>query len=79
MLCAGTAWPQPGCAAAEPELDRVAVAIDGAVEIFPLASDLDVSFVDMPFARYRAFALIEVLQQERGIVNCPPVDGGMVN
>ena len=30
---------------AEPELDRVADAVDGAIEIHPLAANLDVGFV----------------------------------
>ena len=34
---------------AEEELDRVADAVDGAIEIHPLHADLDVGLVDMPF------------------------------
>lgn len=33
---------------AEPEFDRVADTVDGAVEIHPLTANLDVGFVDMP-------------------------------
>jgi hypothetical protein len=33
----------------EPEFDRVAIAVDGSIEIFPFASDFDVSFVNVPF------------------------------
>lgn len=36
---------------AEPEFDRVADTVDGAVEIHPLTANLDVAFVDMPFCR----------------------------
>jgi hypothetical protein len=46
----------------EPELDRVPIAVDGAVEIPPLAADLDVSFIDMPLVSDRAFAAVEPLQ-----------------
>jgi hypothetical protein len=48
---------------AEPELDRVAVAVDGTVEIPPLASDPDVGLVDMPSASDSPLAPIEPLQQ----------------
>lgn len=33
---------------AEPELNRFAIAVDRAVEVAPLTTDLDVGFVDMP-------------------------------
>lgn len=32
----------------EPELNRIAVAVDGTVEIPPLSTDLDICLVDMP-------------------------------
>jgi hypothetical protein len=32
----------------ELEFDSVAIAVDGSIEKFPLASDFDVSFVDLP-------------------------------
>jgi hypothetical protein len=48
---------------AEPELDCVAIAVDRAVKILPLPSDLDVSFVDMPLVSDRSLAAIEPLQQ----------------
>src|SRR4051794_30671639 len=35
--------------------------------------------VHMPFASDRALALIELLQQERGIVDGPTMNGGMVD
>jgi hypothetical protein len=44
---------------AEIEFDRVADAVAGAIEIHPLATDLDVRFVHMPFAGDGALALIE--------------------
>src|SRR5690606_17360386 len=34
---------------AEPEFDRIADTVDSAVKVHPLAADLDVGFVDMPF------------------------------
>jgi hypothetical protein len=54
---------------AEPEFDSVAVAGNGAIEISPLPSDLDVRFVNVPPASDRALAPIELLQQKRSIVD----------
>ena len=34
---------------AEPELDRVAMAIDGTVQVRPAPADFDVGFVNVPF------------------------------
>src|SRR5688500_8352359 len=64
---------------AEPELNRVAVDVDGAVKIHPSAPDLDVCLINMPFARDRPLALIELFQQERSIVNCPAVGHRVVH
>jgi hypothetical protein len=64
---------------AEPELDRITIAVNCVVEISPLASDIDVSFVDMPLVSDRSLAAIEPLQQERGVVDRPAMDCGMIN
>lgn len=48
---------------AEEELDRVTDTVDGAVKVHPLATDLDVRFVDMPFAGHAPLASVEALQQ----------------
>lgn len=48
---------------AESEFDSVADTVDGAIEIHPLAADLDVSLVDMPFAGHATLASVETLQQ----------------
>ena len=60
---------------AEEELDRIANAVDGAVEIRPLASNLDLGFVHMPLAGDATLAPIEALQQQRRITNGPAMDG----
>ena len=41
----------------EPEFDCIADTVDGAVEIHPLAADLDVGLVDMPFAGHATLSL----------------------
>ena len=50
---------------AEPELNGVAVVIDRAIEIPPLASDPDVGLVDMPLSGGGSLTRIEPLQQFR--------------
>jgi hypothetical protein len=50
---------------AEPELNGVAIAVDGPVEIPLLPTNLDIGFINMPFAGDCSFALIEPLQQLR--------------
>lgn len=48
---------------AEPEIDGVAVAIDGTVEIAPLAPYFDICLVNMPLGGDGSLSLIEPLQQ----------------
>jgi hypothetical protein len=48
-----------GAPLAEPELDSIAIAVDGAIEIFPLAPDFDVSFVNVPLGSGSSLACIE--------------------
>ena len=58
--------PLRGCEIAplaEPELDRVAIAVDGAVEIYPPATDLDLGFVEMPSLGDRPLPPIETSEQ----------------
>jgi hypothetical protein len=64
---------------AEPEFNRVAMVVDGSIEIHPSPSDFDVRFIDMPFPADGSLAPIELLKQERSIVDRPAMDGGMVN
>lgn len=47
---------------AEEELDRVADAIDGLIEIDPLTANLDVGFVQVPLASDGPLASVEALQ-----------------
>jgi len=45
---------------AEPKINGIAVAVDsGALQVPPVAADLDVCLINMPFARHRSLALIE--------------------
>jgi hypothetical protein len=58
---------------AEPELDRIAIAVDGSIEIFPLASDIDVSFVNVLLGSDGSLACIEALQKFRRVAHNPSV------
>jgi hypothetical protein len=64
---------------AEPELDRVTVAVDGLTQIPPLVTHLYISLVDMPPTGDRSPTLIELLQQERDIVDRSAMDHGMID
>ena len=66
---------------AEPEFDRVADAVDGAIKIHPLAADLDVGLVEMPLAGHRTLAPVETpqQQQQQREANGPSMDGGVVD
>ena len=48
---------------AEPEFDRVAVAVDGAVEIRPTSTDFDVRLIHMPSPADGSLASIEPLEK----------------
>jgi hypothetical protein len=64
---------------AEPELDCVAIAVDGAIEIPPLSTNFDLCFVDAPFARHWTVASIKLHQQERSIMHSPTVHSCIVD
>ena len=53
---------------AEPEFNRVAMAVDRAVEIPPVPADFDISLVHMPSPAHGSLAPIELLKQQRGVV-----------
>jgi hypothetical protein len=48
---------------AEPELNRVAIAVDGAIEISSPSTNFDVCFVHVPFVLDGALASIELLKE----------------
>src|SRR5689334_22475629 len=56
---------------AEPEIDRVAMAIDRAGQVHPAPSDFDVGFIHMPPASDGSLSAIEPLQQLGRITNDP--------
>ncbi len=63
----------------EPEFDRIAVAVDRAIQIAPLAPDLDVGFVDMPSPGDGSLASIEALQQFGRVTDDPSADRCVIN
>ena len=64
---------------AEPEFDRVADAVDGAVEIHPLAANLDVGLIPKPLAADCTLALVDSLQQQWREMNNSAMDRRVVN
>jgi hypothetical protein len=63
---------------AEEELNRVANAVDGAVQIRPATADLDVGFVDMALSGDPTLSTVEALEQQRREMHDPAVDRRMV-
>jgi hypothetical protein len=63
----------------EEKVDRLARFIDGAIEIAPLALDLDVGFVHPPTDPHQALMPVQRLFQQRTILDGPPVDGGVID
>jgi hypothetical protein len=64
---------------AEPELDRIPVAVNRAIQIPPLATDPDIGFVDMPPAGDRALALVEALQEQGCVMYSLAMDGRVID
>ena len=64
---------------AEEKLDRIADAVDSAVEIHPFAADLDVCLVHMPLASNAPLTTVKALQQLEGEVDDPSMDGGVID
>ncbi len=63
----------------KPELDGVAVAVDRAIEIPPLASDFDVCLVDMPLSGDGSLAPVELLQQQQRVMNGPAMNSRVID
>jgi hypothetical protein len=64
---------------AEPELNRVAVAVDSPIEIPLMATDLDIGLIDVPLASDGSLAWIEALQQFGWVTDNSSMDGRMVD
>ena len=74
--------PLSGCevaALAEPEFYRVTVAVDGAVQVHPTSSDLDIGFIDVPSPRDGSLPLIEALQGQWRVMHSPAMDGRVID
>lgn len=48
---------------AEIELNRIAIAIDRTIQVKPLASDLDIGFIEVPFTCDLALSAVEPFKQ----------------
>ncbi len=62
---------------AEQELDGIAVAVDGTIEIKPLTFDLHIGLIQIPFTGDRTLLPIETLKQHGAEMQNPAMDCGM--
>ena len=63
----------------EQEVDRLAMLIDGAVEVAPLAADLDVGLIDPHRAAVWPTELPHPLLDQGRVGQHPPVQGGVIH
>jgi hypothetical protein len=63
----------------QPELNRVAVAVDGTLEIHPATSHRDVGLVDVPLSGDGSLACVEALQKFGRVMDNLSVNGSMVD
>ena len=64
---------------AEVELDSIAVAIDGAIEILPLAFYLNVGFIQVPFTADLSLPAIEAHKQFGTEMNNPTMNSQVIH
>src|SRR5438132_4140349 len=53
--------------------------LHGAIEVIPLAFDLDIGFVHAPADPHRSLAAVKGFLQERAVFDHPPVDGRVIH
>ena len=63
----------------EEEINRLAVFIDSAIEIAPLALDLNVGLVHPPADPHRSLATVQGFFEERAVFDHPPVNGRVIH
>ena len=63
---------------AQQEIHRVARLVDGTIQVFPLAFDLDVGLINAPALADRPFALAECFFKHRQQLDNPPVHARMI-
>jgi hypothetical protein len=63
----------------EEKIDGLAGLIDRAIEIAPLALDLDVRLVHPPTAPHRALPPVKRLFQQAAVFHDPTLNGGVIN
>jgi hypothetical protein len=61
------------------KVDGLAVFVDGAIELAPLALDLDVCLVHPPTDPHRALAPVKHCLQQRAILDGPPVESAVID
>jgi hypothetical protein len=61
------------------KVNRLALLIDGAIQIPPFPLDANVGLVHAPATPRRPLATVERFFQLRAVLDDPPVDGGMID
>ena len=64
---------------AEPKLNGVAAAVNRAVQVHPPPTHLDIGLIDMPPSGDGSLAPIELLEQERRVMNGPAMDRRVID
>jgi hypothetical protein len=64
---------------AEPKFDGVTIAVNGSIEIFPLASQFDVSLIHVPVLADVSFTKADALEQFRQVADSPLGSGRMID
>jgi hypothetical protein len=64
---------------AEPELNRVAIAVDSPVQVHPSPADFDKCLIDMPLSGNGSLASMKLLQQQRRVMDGPAVYSSVID
>ena len=67
------------CLGTKQEIDRVAITIDGSVQVLPLASNFDVGLIHAPTHAHRAFAPTKHCGEHWQDFDGPAVHGGVID
>ena len=67
------------CLGTKQEIDRVAITIDGSVQVLPLASTFNVGLIHAPTHAHRAFAPAKHCGERWQDFDSPAVHGGVID
>ena len=64
---------------AKPELDRITMAVNGALQVHPRAAHLDIGHIDVPLSADGALATTKALQHFGRVADSPSVDRHVID